>query len=604
VTATGICIIYQVEVSMVGLKQIITFSNGVSFFSKTISARLAGTSRLFVVLLPVICLFCMPAMLLAQTQLGIDIVGEAAYDELGSSVSLSADGNRMAVGAWSNDGNGFDSGHVRVYKWLGADWVQLGPDIEGEAAYDESGISVALSPVGDRLAIGAPKNDGNGFDSGHVRVYQWSGTSWVRLGADIDGETAYDESGHSVSFSFDGDHLAIGAPKNDGTGVDSGHVRVYEWSGSKWEQLGSDIDGEAFGDESGWSVSLSSDGFSLAVGAYKNDGTGIDSGHVRVYKWLGSKWEQSGADIDGEAFGDESGSSVSLSSDGQRVAIGAYKNDGNGIESGHARVYQWLEGAWTQLGADIDGEVFGDNSGWSLSLSSEAQYLAVGAYNNDGSGIDSGHVRYYQWLDGAWVQVGADIDGEAFGDRFGWSVSLSSYANRLAIGGPLNINNNGVNAGHARVFDVSMFNPFTLNAGLNDAWYYPKTNGQGFFITVYPDLGVISLAWFTYDTELPPPDATANLGDPGHRWFTALGPIMGNQATMNIEMTSGGLFDTPTEITRTDPPGSDGTIVLTFYDCNAGTVEYDIPSIKRQGTVHIQRVATDNVIMCEALGTD
>jgi hypothetical protein len=601
---TGVCIIYQLEFSMLGLKQIITFSISVSFFSRTDSARLTGKSRLFSVLFPVLCLFCMPAMLLAQTQLGSDIVGAAAYDELGSSVSLSADGSRMAVGARSNDGNGFDSGHVRVYQWQGGGWVQLGSNIEGEADYDESGISVALSPVGDRVAIGAPKNDGNGFDSGHVRVYQWSGTSWVRLGADIDGEAAYDESGKSVSFSLDGDYLAIGAPKNNGNGADSGHVRVYQWSGNKWEQLGSDIDGEAPGDESGWSVSLSSRGRVVAVGAYKNDGTGIDSGHVRVYKWVGNKWQQIGADIDGETFGDESGSSVSLSSDGQRIAIGAYKNDGNGIESGHARVYQWLAGSWTQLGADIDGETFGDNSGWSLSLSSEAQYLAVGAYNNGGSGINSGHVRFYQWLGGAWVQVGTDIDGEAYGDRFGWSVSLSSYANRLAVGGPLNINNSGVNAGQARIFDVSMFNPFTLNAGLNDAWYYPKTDGQGFFINVYPVLDVVALAWFTYDTELPPPDATANLGDPGHRWFTALGPLTGNQVTMEIEMTSGGLFDTPTEITRTDPPGSDGTIVLTFYNCNAGTVEYDIPSIKRQGTVHIQRVATDNVLMCEALGID
>lgn len=590
---------------MVDLKQIITFSIGISFFSRTDSAGLTGKNRLFSVLLPVLCLFCMPAMLLAQTQLGSDIVGDAAYDEFGSSVSLSADGSRMAVGARNNDGNGFDSGHVRVYQWQGGDWVQLGSDIEGEANYDESGFSVALSPVGDRVAIGAPKNDGNGFDSGHVRVYQWSGTSWVKLGADIDGEAAYDESGNSVSFSLDGDYLAIGAPKNNGNGTDSGHVRVYVWLGNKWEQLGSDIDGEAFGDESGWSVSLSSRGRVLAVGAYKNDGTGIDSGHVRVYRWVGNQWQQLGADIDGEAFGDQSGSSVSLSSDGQRIAIGAYKNDGNnGIDSGHARVYEWLAGSWIQLGADIDGEAFGDNSGWSLSLSSEAQYLAVGAFNNDASGIDSGHVRYYQWLDDTWVQVGIDIVGEAYGDRFGWSVSLSSYANRLAIGGPLNINNSGVNAGHTRVFDVSMFNLFTLNAGLNDAWYYPKTAGQGFFINVYPALDVVALAWFTYDTELPPPDATANLGDPGHRWFTALGPLTGNQVTMDIEMTSGGLFDTPTEISRTDPPGSDGTIVLTFYNCNAGTVKYDIPSIMRQGTVHIQRVATDNVVLCEALSTD
>jgi hypothetical protein len=146
--------------------------------------------------------------------------------------------------------------------------------------------------------------------------------------------------------------------------------------------------------------------------------------------------------------------------------------------------------------------------------------------------------------------------------------------------------------------------PFKMNAGLNDAWYNPATNGQGFFITVFPDLGAVTLAWFTYDTELPPLDATANLGDPGHRWLTALGAIDGNQALMDIEMTSGGLFDTYSEITRTDPPGSDGTLLLTFDNCNSGTVEYDIPSINQQGIVPIQRVANDNIAICEALAED
>jgi len=143
-----------------------------------------------------------------------------------------------------------------------------------------------------------------------------------------------------------------------------------------------------------------------------------------------------------------------------------------------------------------------------------------------------------------------------------------------------------------------------LNAGLNDAWYNPVTSGQGFFITVFPDLGAVSLAWFTYDTELPGDDATANLGDPGHRWLTAVGPIVDNQVFMDIELTSGGLFDTATEIQRTDPPGSDGTIILTFTSCNSGTVEYDIPSINRQGTVPIRRVANDNIALCEVLGAD
>jgi hypothetical protein len=151
--------------------------------------------------------------------------------------------------------------------------------------------------------------------------------------------------------------------------------------------------------------------------------------------------------------------------------------------------------------------------------------------------------------------------------------------------------------------EVDAAETININAGMNDAWYNPITGGQGFFITVFPDLGLVSLAWFTYDTELPPVDAEANLGDPGHRWLTALGPIDGNQVVMNITLTSGGIFDTPSEIERTDPPGSDGTIILAFDGCNSGTVEYDITSINRQGVIPIERVATDNVVLCEALNS-
>ncbi len=141
---------------------------------------------------------------------------------------------------------------------------------------------------------------------------------------------------------------------------------------------------------------------------------------------------------------------------------------------------------------------------------------------------------------------------------------------------------------------------FQINAGLNDAWYNPVTDGQGFFITVFPDLEVVVLAWFTYDTELPPMDATANLGDAGHRWLLAVGPYNANEATLDIEIASGGIFDTTSEISRVQ----DGSINLTFEDCANGTVEYNIPSIGRTGSVPIQRVAKDNILICEALSVD
>jgi hypothetical protein len=166
-------------------------------------------------------------------QIDTDINGEAAEDLSGWSVSLSDDGNVLAIGAPYNDGNGAYSGHVRVYAWdpTSAKYIQRGDDINGEAAYDYFGISVSLSDDGNVLAIGALYNDGNGADSGHVRLYAWDTTSanYIQRGDDINGEAAEDLSGISVSLSDDGNVLAIGAPYNDGNGDYSGHVRVYKW---------------------------------------------------------------------------------------------------------------------------------------------------------------------------------------------------------------------------------------------------------------------------------------------------------------------------------------------------------------------------------------
>ena len=222
-----------------------------------------------------------PLMLFSQTQLGGDIDGEAAGDS-SRTVSFNDDGTIVAIGASSNGGNGSLSGHVRVYQYSGGSWTQLGDDIDGEAEYDNSG-TVSLSGNGIILAVGASSNDGNGSNSGHVRVYQYSGGSWTQLGDDINGESSGDRSGSSVSLNGDGTMVAIGAYNNDGNGADSGHVRVYQYSGNSWIQFGADIDGENSGDWSGRYTSISNDGIRVAIGAQNNDGNGADSGHVRVY---------------------------------------------------------------------------------------------------------------------------------------------------------------------------------------------------------------------------------------------------------------------------------------------------------------------------------
>ena len=397
------------------------------------------------------------------TLVGTDIDGEASLDYSGYAVSLSADGSIVAIGAYGNDANGSSAGHVRVYAYDGTAWAQQGEDIEGEAAGDYSGRSVTLSADGSILAIGAIGNDENGDASGHVRVYAFDGTTWVQQGEDIDGEAADDYSGKSVSLSADGSTLAIGAYENDGNGEGSGHVRVYTFDGTTWVQQGEDIDGEAANDWSGASVSLNADGSTVAIGAYENDGNGDAAGHVRVYTFDGTTWIQQGTDIDGEAAGDESGYAISLSADGNTLAIGARKNDGTADEAGHVRVYAFDGVAWGQQGADIEGEAAGDQSGHALSLSADGSTLAIGARYNDENGDAAGHVRIYAYNGTAWVLQGIDIDGEAAGDESGYALSLSADGSFVAIGARYN-DENGDAAGHVRVYALKDISPPSITS--------------------------------------------------------------------------------------------------------------------------------------------
>jgi hypothetical protein len=224
--------------------------------------------------------------------------------------------------------------------------VQKGSDIDGELADDQSGYSVSM-PDANTLAIGAPGSDADGSltDAGQVRIYEWNGSSWVQKGSDIDGEATYDQSGWSVSMP-DINTVAIGAPYSDGNGSepDAGHVRIYTWNGSSWVQKGNNINGEASSDQSGNSVSMP-DANTLAIGSPQNNGYGS----VRIYTWNSSAWVQKGNDIDAAVTDFALGWSVSMP-DTNTVGIGAPYNDGNGVTNSHVRVYSFCSAS---TGTDI-----------------------------------------------------------------------------------------------------------------------------------------------------------------------------------------------------------------------------------------------------------
>ena len=348
-------------------------------------------------------------------QLGSDIDGDAG--DIAGRLALSGDGTVLAVGSW-----GWDSytGFVRIFKWNASsrDWIQQGSTIYGNNQYDYTGYSISLSNDGSVVAIdssgGTPTNE-----AGYVQVFAWDGQDWAQRGNNISGESAGDACCY-LSLSGDGATIAVGAQRSAGSSnlVESGQTRVFSWDGVDWIQEGSRIDGEAANDRSGrWATRISSDGLSVAVGARMNDGNGSESGHVRVYKWVNSDWVQRGKDIDGELAGDLSGNSVSLSSNGNIVAIGAPGNDGVGDGAGHVRVFGWNNTtlSWIQRGQDIDGQQSTCVDG--------ASYT-----DSDGDGIT-----------------------DTCGEESGWASYLSGDGSTLAIGAWKN-DDNGTDSGQTRVY--------------------------------------------------------------------------------------------------------------------------------------------------------
>lgn len=393
-----------------------------------------------------------PFLCFSQIQIGQDIDGEANFDQSGFSLAMSSNGSIVAISSLFNDGiNGINSGHVRVFENINSEWLQTGQDIDGEAADDKSGYSISMSSDGSIVAISAPSNNGvNGIFSGHVRVYQNINEVWTQVGQDIDGDEMAGNFGRSIDLSSDGSILAISSnanPNDNGRG----YVKVYENINGTWTQIGQSILGEAEFDNSGISIDLSSDGSIIAIGApYNNGVNGFKSGHVRVFQNLNGIWTQIGEDIDGEFINDESGQSISMSLDGSIIAIGAPKNTTNAIAAlskGHVRVYENINGTWTQIGQDIDGENFGDNLGKSLSLSSDGEVLGITTANNNSS--NPYYVTLYKRISGIWTMIGNNINGEFIGDGFGNSLELNSDGTILSISAPFD------NFGKVRIYSVA-----------------------------------------------------------------------------------------------------------------------------------------------------
>ncbi|MEZ4282115.1 MAG: FG-GAP repeat protein [Myxococcota bacterium] len=444
----------------------------------------------------------------------------SGFEQAGTSVALDGNGRTLVIGApgESNSETGVNgnqntgtvatqSGAVYVYVRSGRFWsLQAYLKASNTDAGDFFGFSVAISGDGTTLAVGAPnedssftgidsgQNDDNAEDSGAVYVFvrpdgfTWSQQAYVKAG----NTDAGDGFGGSVALSDDGNLLVIGASGEDGAGTgtladpnsdtagNSGAAYVLSRSGTTWSQTqylkASNTGGL---DRFGSSVSLSSDGNTLAVGAPGEDSAAIgiggdegsngrtDSGAVYVFLrslvgvdfvWAQQAYVKAGNPGQDDQFG----GSVAISGLGSTLAVGATLEDGSSAgvggstndsltDAGAVYVFSRSGTSWSQqsyIKASNPGssEFFGT----SLVLSFSGDSLVVGAEQEDGdaTGVGgngaikntslSGAAYAYRRVGGAWsFQRYLKASNTGSGDRFGRSVAIVGEGTTIAVGARL-----------------------------------------------------------------------------------------------------------------------------------------------------------------------
>jgi hypothetical protein len=322
--------------------------------------------------------------------------------------------------------------------------IQVGANINGSYAGDHFGEAVAINSTGNIVAIGAPSNSEVGNESGQVKVISYDGENWSQLGGLLNGLVSSDEVnfGSSLSISSNGLILAVGSPNYDSTANDVGLVQIFKYENSDWVQLGNSIVGTQNNSFMGASISLSSDGNIIAVGTPGESTGGIQRGKVFIYELVSNVWSQLGDPIIGDLNEVFFGNKVKLNSAGNALAVSDFNIDSEPTKIGKVKIFLFNGINWIQKGSSIVGVLSDDNRPKSLDINNDASVIAIGIPGNDFIGQDAGSVKIYTFSNSDWIQKGQDLNGTSMLDFFGFSVSLFNNGNGIIIGSP-NFSSNG-----------------------------------------------------------------------------------------------------------------------------------------------------------------
>ena len=351
----------------------------------------------------------------SQELIGDIIYGEEAFDLLGDQVSLSEDGNILAISAptLSLDKQGF----VRILEWDGSSWQNKGDDILDGNLSNRIRFPIALNKEGNRVAFAADFIEGFQYQ-GFGRVYEFQNGIWTQIGQTLNEEERFASFEiRTLSINEAGDRVAIGRPDDQDPLRQAGSVKVWELQEDTWVQLGQEIQGNKIMDRLGYSIQLTGDGDKLAVSF---DQEGKQPGGVRIMEYVDNEWIQIGNDILGEPGEINFGKRIKYLGNGSQIVI---CSDGDDSGTGAISIFEYIAGRWIRKGNLIKGSFDNEHLGHTISISSDGNTLLA---------TSKGVVRIFVYRNKKWREIDTGYIRQSF-DLLS-SSAISGNGRRIVIG--------------------------------------------------------------------------------------------------------------------------------------------------------------------------
>lgn len=366
-----------------------------------------------------------------------------AGDRYGASIAI--DGDFAVVGAPFETGGGFSGGAIYVYEFSGGTWTEIDKLVGSDVGSgDQFGSSVAID--GNRIVAGAPFDNSLGLATGTAYVFEYDGT-WDQVDKLTASDWAVnDEFGHAVDI--DGDRIIIGVPEAESDHDNEGQAYIYDYFGADWNETAILSASDHFTDDN-FGVSVAVSGDRVLVGAYLTDDDGMDSGSAYVFELDGTWSETAKLTASDAAVQDYYGFDVDLEND--RALIGAHLDDEGGVNGGSAYVYDYSGAVWSETDKLSPSDPASSNFfARYVALSGDKAILSC--TNDDHDVANAGSAYVFEIDGGFWVEYEklTASDAGPF-DQYSSDVAIS---NKYAGVGAHQNDDDGSNSGSAYIYDA------------------------------------------------------------------------------------------------------------------------------------------------------